>query len=396
MTTVLPTGIKRTLNQTENANLLTEIEAFEKKVKVLETELKSQTEIEESVEKLYNERKKHATAKLETSMRYNLTAPPNLLYHDDIITSFLFCPICVSDGHGEFSSQEEARAHVQLNKRHAEIIRHGGKKYLDMIKCTRCRVCGLDIFGGDQVLSHLMSDRHRLNSVGNWDANTPTMLNMTLDKIEIDELQPQLNEYCQKLNASAVREASLAKLQTSFVKTNASKYATTNFGGASKSGEWSSQVNGGSGPRTPFTPLKLNKTQKKKGATAIMDLWKGPSLKNFAINHCGMNDEQFTSLLGKFTVPFIYQTLDSGKSCFVCKYEFPLGKPLSDAEKVTHVMSQQHKSRIGVWTNKIDSLMTFEVPFQMKSLLFMYCPLCEGHLGNWNSVVAHLEVSHPD
>ena len=212
----LPAGIKRTLAPNENANLSTEIETFEKKIKLLENEIKNQSEIETKVEKLFIERKEQATSKIDTSMRYSLMAPPNLMYHDDIIIAFLFCPICVSDGHGEFCSAQEAKAHVQSNRRHSKIVEHGGKRYLDSIKCTRCRLCGIDVFGGDQVLSHLMSDRHRLNSVGNWDANTPTMLNMTLDKIEIDALQPQLEDYCEKLKNDFIKKEYRVDIKINF------------------------------------------------------------------------------------------------------------------------------------------------------------------------------------
>jgi len=218
------------------------------------------------------------------------------------------------------------------------------------------------------------------------------MLNMTLDKIEIDALQPQLEDYCEKLNASALREANQAKLQSSFtVPKNASKYATTNFG---QQRNQKSPVNLSTSTKTPISSLKLSKTQKKKGPPAIIEMWKGPNVKKFAIDHCGMTEEQLTQFQSKFTVPFIYQTLESGKACFVCKYEFPFGAPLSDGQKVAHVNCDQHKDKIKVWTQKIDSLLGFNVPFQMKALLFMYDPIMDCHLGNWNHVVSHLETHH--
>ena len=55
---------------------------------------------------------------LTATVRHNLVAPPNALYNDEVICAFMFCPVCVTVGGGEFASMQEARDHRLVRKVH--------------------------------------------------------------------------------------------------------------------------------------------------------------------------------------------------------------------------------------------------------------------------------------
>merc|ERR1711912_61164 len=211
--------------------LLTNIKTSENTLKSLKRKLEEIKSEEESSLK-----KKHELEEipeLKARQRYNLIAPPNALYHDEVISAFMFCPICVTVGGGEFTTPQAAKEHCNYDAVHHRILSEGGKKFLDKIKCTRCRICGVDVFGGDEVLKHLLSDTHRLNMCGLHDANNPVLLNNALDRVSEEELQDLLVENLKETyqeNNNKIGGYGMDSLGNS-LKGHA-KFQATNFSGA--------------------------------------------------------------------------------------------------------------------------------------------------------------------
>merc|ERR1712080_603355 len=90
------------------------VSAHEEKLLNLKIQLTKATDEEACIKK---ELEKYPTTNndsiLTAKVRHELVAPPNALYHDEVICAFLFCPICATIDGGEFSSMSEARNHVK-------------------------------------------------------------------------------------------------------------------------------------------------------------------------------------------------------------------------------------------------------------------------------------------
>ena len=166
--------------ETSLQNLQAKLEKLQKKEDELDLQI------------THYEKKEEASIELIAKNRYELVAPPNALYSDKVICAFLYCPICATVNGGEFSTIEEAREHVKKDPLHLRLLNYGGKKFTDRLKCSRCRVCGEDIFGGNEIISHLLSDTHRFNFVALHDGNKPSILNQQLQNITAHDLESQL------------------------------------------------------------------------------------------------------------------------------------------------------------------------------------------------------------
>jgi len=379
-------GTLKNLRPWQQKKLESNVKKSEETLKTLKRKLEEAKTDETSALKMKHENDE--VPELKAKMRYGLVAPPNALYHDEVISSFMFCPICVTVGGGEFTTPQAAKEHCNYDAVHHRILSEGGKKFLDKIKCTRCRVCGMDVFGGDEVLKHLLSDTHRLNMCGLHDANNPVLLNQALDRITEDELQDLLVENLKDVYQDDTNTVyGMDSLGNSLKGNN--KFQATNFAGQKKLQHYAGTATG-----KPYSELKLNNKQKKQGGNAVARLWGSDKIKHWWMQNLGVTFEQINQIRTKFKVPFIYTSLSSGKDCFICHHSFPMTIPLPENEKVAHCVGKQHTEATAAWCGKLDKIFDFKVPLEIRCLLFAFCPDCKSPLTNWNGIIGHLEAKH--